>query len=235
MGRSIYMYNTHWLVVFNRSAGTYRLLVPKSYRYSSMETGGIYHRNIMEPFAYLSVLTSIVLALGITRLLSGIGRLLQNRHQVRIYWVHLLWTLNVFLFLVLNWWILFRWSSQHEWSFFLFLFVLLSPTVAYLLTVLLMPDPFEDGLDLKHHFLDNHRWFFTLAALLPIIDAMDTLLKGWEHFMAQGPLYIITILLLFALNVAAIRIHRERFHAFFAIFFLVYILAFIAINLRVLG
>jgi hypothetical protein len=189
----------------------------------------------MDPFAYLSVLTSIVLALGIMRLLSGVGRLLQNRHQVRIYWVHLLWTLNVFLFLVLNWWILFRWSSQHEWSFFLFLFVLLSPTVAYLLTVLLMPDPFEDGLDLKQHFFDNHRWFFTLAAFLPIIDAMDTLLKGWGHFIAQGPLYIITIVLLFALNVVAISIHRERFHVFFAIFFLVYILAFIAINLRVLG
>ena len=115
----------------------------------------------MDAFSYLSVLTSIVLALGITRLLTGLGRLLQARSRVRIYWVHLLWTLNVFLFLVLNWWILFRWSTQHEWSFFLFLFVLLSPTVAFLLTVLLMPDPFEEGFDPKQHFYNNHRWFFS--------------------------------------------------------------------------
>ena len=189
----------------------------------------------MEPFAYLSVLTSIVLALGITRLLSGLGRVLQSRGRVHIYWVHLLWALNVFLFLVLNWWILFRWHVQQEWSFFLFLFVLLSPTIAFLLAVLLMPDPFEDGLDLKQHFYNNQRWFFTLGALLPIIDALDTLLKGWAHFTAQGPLYALTILLLFALNVAAARIRHERFQAFFAIFFLVYLLAFIAINLRVLG
>jgi hypothetical protein len=142
---------------------------------------------------------------------------------------------NVFLFLVLNWWILFRWNSQPEWSFFLFLFVLFSPTIAYLLTVLLVPDPFEDGLDLKQHFYSNHGWFFVLAALLPIIDSVDTLLKGRDHFLAQGSLYIITILLLLGLNVIAACIRRELFHAFFAIFFLIYILAFIAINLRLLG
>lgn len=189
----------------------------------------------MDPFSYLSVLTSIVLALGITRLLSGVGRLLQGRDQVRIYWVHLLWMLNVFLFLVLNWWILFRWNSQREWSFFLFLFVLLSPTIAYLLTVLLVPEPLEEGLDLREHFYNNHRWFFTLAALLPIIDSVDTLLKGRLHFLAQGPLYVITILLLFGLNVIAARIRYESFHIFFSLFFLVYILTFIAINLRMLG
>jgi hypothetical protein len=44
----------------------------------------------MDPFSYLSVLTSIVLALGITRILSGLGRLEQTRGRVRIYWVHLL-------------------------------------------------------------------------------------------------------------------------------------------------
>jgi hypothetical protein len=189
----------------------------------------------MDPFSYLSVLTSIVLALGITRLLTGLGRLLQGRNQVHLYWVHLLWTLNVFLFLVLNWWILFRWHTQQQWSFFLFLFVLLSPTVAYLLTALLMPDPLEEGFDSKGHFYNNHRWFFTLAALLPLIDAVDTWLKGPAHFRAQGLLYILTILLLFTLNVVAAIDRHERFHAFFAIFFLVYIVVFITINLRVLG
>jgi hypothetical protein len=172
----------------------------------------------MDPFSYLSVLTSIVLALGITRLLTGFGRLLQSRGKVQIYWIHLLWMFNVFLFLVLNWWILFRWSSQPQWSFFLFLFVLFSPTIAYLLTVLLVPEPFEEGLNLREHFYANHRWLFTLAALLPIIDFADTLLKGWIHFLAQGPLYIITIPLLFTMNVIAARNRQEFFHAFFAIF-----------------
>jgi hypothetical protein len=189
----------------------------------------------MNTFAYLSVLTSIILALGITRVLTGIGRLLQFRGHVQLYWVHLLWSLNVFLYLVLNWWILFRWAAQGQWNFFLFLFVLLSPTVAYLLSELLFPIPLEDGVDFKQHFYLNHRWFFVLAALLPLIDAVDTLLKGREHFAAQGPFYVLTILLLFGLNVTAAWTKRERFHEAFSIFFLIYLLIFISVNLLVIG
>ena len=81
--------------------------------------------------------------------------------------------------MALNWWILFRWHTQSEWNFFLFLFILLSPTVEFLLAVLLFPEPLEHGTDFKQHFYSNHRWFFVLAALLPPLDAADTLLKGY--------------------------------------------------------
>ncbi len=189
----------------------------------------------MTAFAYLSVLTSIVLALGLTRVLTGLGRLLQTRGHLRLYWVQLVWSLNLLLYLTLNWWILFRWQGQSEWTFFLFLFILLSPTVTFLMSVLLFPDPLEDGADLRQHFFSNHRWFFILAALLPPIDALDTLLKGWQHFVAQGWLYPVTLLLIFALCVIAALTRRVRYHAAFALFFLVYLLLFISINLRLLN
>jgi hypothetical protein len=188
----------------------------------------------MDPFAYLSVLTSIVLALGITRVLTGLGKLLQARGRVRVYWVHLVWALNVFLYQTLNWWILFRWQRQEQWTFFLFLFVLLSPTVAFLLSMLLFPDVLDDGLELRQQYYENHRWFFVLGALLAPIDAVDTLLKGRAHFIAQGPLYVITLILVLVLNIVAARTRSERFHRFFAIFFLIYLLTFIGINLRLL-
>lgn len=189
----------------------------------------------MDPFSYLSFLTSIVLGLGITHLLTGLGRVLQGRHGVRLYWVHLVWTLNVFLYQVLLWWILFRWNGPREWSFFLFLFLLLSPTITFLLSVLLFPDQVEIGTDFRQHFFTNHRAFFALAAPLPLLDAADTLLKGWEHFQAQGMIYPVTILLLFGLNVLASRTRSERFHAGYAVFFMLYLLFFITINLRVLS
>jgi hypothetical protein len=80
----------------------------------------------------------------------------------------------------------------------------------------LLPEPLEAGTDLKQVFYQNHRWFFSLAALLPPIDAIDTLLKGPAHFAAQGPLYIVTIALLFVLCVIAAATKRERFHEAFA-------------------
>jgi hypothetical protein len=189
----------------------------------------------MDPFSYLSVLTSIVLALGITRILGGLGRLLQTRGRVRIYWVHLLWALNLFLYLVLNWWILFRWQTQSGWTFFLFLFVLISPTIGFLLSVLLFPDEINAGSDLKLHYYQNHRSFFLLAALLFPVDAIDTLLKGWDHFLNQGTVYVLTLTLLCGLCLVAAITKNERYHAIFSVFFLFYLLVFITINLRVLA
>jgi hypothetical protein len=154
---------------------------------------------------------------------------------MRLYWVHHVWGLNVLLFMVLNWWILFRWSSQSEWTFFIFLFLLLSPTISFLLSVLLFPEPIEDGIDMKQHFYANRRWFFILASLLAPIDALDTLFKGWDHFVAQGPLYIVTLLIVFILSLIGAFTDSEKYHSSFAIFFLAYLLAFIGINLRVLA
>jgi len=189
----------------------------------------------MTPFQYVAPLTSIVIALGITRILTGLGRTFQMRGSIRTYWVYTLWTGNVFLWLLLNWWILYRWRNHESWTFFLFLFVLLSPVIAFLPSVLLLPDSLEIGSDLKRRFYQNSHWSFALAALLPPIDALDTLLKGTAHFQAQGPIYVVTIALLFVLCVIGAVTKSERFHAAFAVFFLFYIMLFITINLRVLA
>jgi hypothetical protein len=58
--------------------------------------------------------------------------------------------------------------------------------------------------------------------------------KGWAHFAAQGPLYVATLLVLFALSVTGAAIRRERFHRGLGLFFLVYMPVFISINRRVL-
>jgi hypothetical protein len=171
----------------------------------------------MGPFEYIALLASIVIALGITRIFTGIGRILQLRNEVKIYWVHLLWVGNVFLWLLLNWWILYRWRTFDVWTFFLFIFVLISPIIAFLLSVLLLPEPIESGISLKSYFYNNAKWFFSLAALV-----------------SQGPIYVITIVLIFILCVIGSRTKSELYHAAFAIFFLVYILIFISINLQIL-
>jgi len=41
------------------------------------------------------------------------------------------------VYLVIAWWIFYRWRDQQPWNFYLFLFVLISPTVLYLASLLL--------------------------------------------------------------------------------------------------
>src|SRR5438876_12277213 len=91
----------------------------------------------MDAFSYLSVLISIILALGMTRVLAGVGEMLQARSRRRLYWVHAVWVVNLFLYLLVAWWIFYRWRNQQPGTFFLFIFVLISPTILYLVSILL--------------------------------------------------------------------------------------------------
>src|SRR5881396_210669 len=143
----------------------------------------------MSPFEYLSVLISIVLALGMTRVLAGVGEMLQASSHRQIYWVHVLWIVNLFLFLVVAWWIFYRWRNQQPWTFFLFVFVLLSPTILYLAALVLFSreGSVDESVNYKIHFYANHRVFFILMALFGPVDVVDTLLKGVPHFLEQGP------------------------------------------------
>jgi hypothetical protein len=176
----------------------------------------------MAAFEYLSVLISIILALGMTRVLGGVGEMLQARSRRRIYWVHAIWIINLFLYMVIAWWIFYRWRNQQPWTFFLFVFVLISPTLLYLASLLLFPR--EGDVDLavnyKTHYYANHRAFFVLFALFTPVDFVDSLLKGISHFLALGPQYLVSNLLyIVGLTTAAIT-RNQRYHEFYAIFFL---------------
>ena len=166
----------------------------------------------MDPFSYLSVLISIILALGMTRVLAGVGEMLQARSRRRLYWVHAVWVVNLFLYLVVAWWIFYRWRNQQPWTFFLFIFVLISPTILYLASIVLFPpeSSLDDFVNYKTHYYSNHRVFFVLFALL----------EGISHLVALGPLYFISSILFFARLVIAAITRNERYHQCYAIFFL---------------
>ena len=177
----------------------------------------------MNAFEYLSVLISIILALGMTRVLAGVGEMLQARLHRRIYWVHAVWVVNVFLYLVVAWWIFYRWRNQQPWTFFLFIFVLISPTILYLASILLFPpeSDFEESIDYKTHYYANHRAFFVLFAMFTPVDIVDSLLKGIPHFLQLGPQYVVSNSLYFVGLVTAAITRNERYHEFYAVFFLI--------------
>jgi hypothetical protein len=177
----------------------------------------------MGAFEYLSVLISIIIALGMTRVLAGVGEMLQARAQHRIYWVHATWIVNLFVCLVVTWWIFYRWRNQQSWTFYLFVFVLISPTIMYLASMLLFPreGSGDESIDYKAHYYANHRAFFAIFSLFAVIDVADTLLKGIPHFLALGTPYIISSLLYFVGMLTAAITKNERCHEFYAIFFLV--------------
>ena len=177
----------------------------------------------MSAFEYLSVFISIVLALGMTRVLAGVGEMLQARIHRRIYWVHVIWTFNLFIYLVVAWWIFYRWRNQQEWTFLLFVFVLISPTVLYLASMLLFPrdGTADESVDYKTHYYANHRAFFAIFSIFTVVDIADTLLKGILALSRVRKTIRHQQCALFHRDGDGAITQNERYHQFYAIFFLV--------------
>jgi hypothetical protein len=127
----------------------------------------------MSPFEHLSVLISIIIGLGIARLLSRVSLLVQAHRRVRLYWLSLLWTVLVFTVQVEWWWASFEFRQQMEWNFFFFLFVLLSPVTLYLAATLVLPE-IKDGksYNLRDYYFRTRQWLFLFLALGTALDAI---------------------------------------------------------------
>ncbi len=129
----------------------------------------------MTPFEHLSVLISIILGLGIAQLLTNVHALAQASGRVRVYWLSVIWTILIFVAQVEWWWSSFRFQDLplETWSFFYFLFVLLSPVTLYLAAAFVLPSVgSEQGCDLREHYYRTRGWFFLMAALGPALDAV---------------------------------------------------------------
>jgi hypothetical protein len=60
---------------------------------------------LLSTFEFVSVLMSIVVGLGITRLLAAVSSLIEHRSSIRFDFVSLAWTVNVLQYLLIYWWV----------------------------------------------------------------------------------------------------------------------------------
>ena len=137
-------------------------------------------RRSVDAFAYLSVLLSIIIGLGLTQLLTATGRLIRHRDRVRVHWLPLLWAALLFLIYIQAWWAMYGLRLRHDWTFPAFGIVLAQMATLYLMAAVALPELIdEDGVDLGYYFDSHHRWFFAffLATLL-ISITKDIILTG---------------------------------------------------------
>ncbi len=180
----------------------------------------------MEMFNYVMVLASVIIGLGVTHLLQGVGAIVQHPHRERTYWVHLIWIAAIFLRAIFWWWFEFRLSKTAEWTFTLYLFVIAYAVLIYLWCALLSPRDLADYDGFKDYFYSRRQWFFGLLLVGQAVDVADTLLKGLGHFRSLGPSYPIGIGVLSLLTLIAMRTRSERYHGAFAVFAVVYLVAY---------
>lgn len=178
-------------------------------------------------FPHIRIVMGMVIGLGVTRLLSGVARIVQHPKQYQLYPVHLAWVASVLLMLVHFWWWEFGLYQIENWTFGKYLFLIVYAISLFLLCALLFPDSMQDYRSYEDYFYSRRAWFFGLLAATYLLDVVDTLLKGEAHFARFGNEYLFRTPVFVALCIAAILVRNRYFHMVFIVLTLIYQVSFI--------
>ncbi|RWR06915.1 hypothetical protein [Paenirhodobacter populi] len=164
-----------------------------------------------EDFAHIRIIIGMVLGLSLARLVNGLTRFVQHPGSNRIYAVHLGWVIFLLISIVHFWWYEFHLSRIREWTFPIYLFLVVYTMIFAALTALLFPDQMKDYKGFEDYFESRKRWFFGLLAILFVMDVGDTLIKGSDYFRALGVEYLVRQAAFVLLSVSAMFIANKRF------------------------
>ncbi len=175
----------------------------------------------MTLFEYVTVAISIVLALGVMRLLDGLRFAVLPERR---YWTHFLWIATKLLNHALYWWGMWALRDLFSWNFGSFLWVLLFPAALYLQSTSLVTTNPSEITSWRDHFYSIRRWFFAINILLvPYAATTTAVLLGVPLFhVSRVPLALVLVL-----NVLGVVSARPRLHlAIAVIVFLAQVLGF---------
>jgi hypothetical protein len=154
----------------------------------------------MDAFSYLVTFIGLIPALALTRVLGGLADLVQHHVRPaagRVRWsgLFVLWALSLVLYNAYEWWLIYGWRRNAPFSFWLFAFLLVKPSLLLFAARLFMPDieP-EAEIDLDAHYFSVVRWLVPLISIYVLLDIPDTLFHGREHFERLGGIRYILVL-----------------------------------------
>jgi hypothetical protein len=168
------------------------------------------------------MLMSMIISLSIAHLLKGVARIIEHPSRKKIYWVHLLWVVYLFMLITDFWWWEVKLKKVPEWNYGYYIFIVLYIICFYISSSLLFPDDLQEYDGYKSYFYSRKQWFFGLLGLLFVLDIGDTLIKGKTYYASLGNEYPVRIALHFILCLAAIKIRQQRFHEILVIAFIAY-------------
>ncbi len=178
-------------------------------------------------FDYFAVLISVILGLALIHPLRGLAKLIQMRHGIKPYWVHIVWTINVIIFVLAIWWGMFWWRGLQELSAQWFIFLVTYAILQFLWAAMLYPPEFTRSMDFQDYFFSNRRWFFGIQLAVVLTDIPETLVKGADHLRAVPKEYPFLISSLIAISIVAMVSSRRSVQGLLAIAWLLVTLGYL--------
>ena len=181
----------------------------------------------MPAFEHLSVLVSIVVGMSMSQVLFGFGQLVRRRGSHKMDPLYILSNVIILLVLVDSWWAAFSWHDVPDWSYRRTWFVMLNPLLVTMTAQLLPPDWEEKPVDFHKTYYRNHRLIFGLLTFYPLIDMLDSGLKGAAHFGSLGAGYPVTCTAMAILCAVAALVKRRELQIICLVGVLLIVLSFV--------
>lgn len=122
----------------------------------------------MDLFEFLMILLSLIVGLGLAEILTGFGRMLRERRENQLSWIHSTLAAAVFLGLLQTFWESWGLRSVTEWTFPAMLLMLASPILLLTIAHILFPTRLEQA-NLKEYYFENPRLPWRLAAATVVV------------------------------------------------------------------
>jgi len=143
----------------------------------------------MDTFRWVAVGLSMILGLGVTRLLTSAVTVFRSRHHVDIHWIPFVWAASIFVLQVQFWWAVIELAQLVDvWTLPAFLLLLSIPLLLFAAAAMVLPlNELDEGENLLLEFYRDGRWgllcLAAYAALAAIIDYY--LFDVWEPTSAD--------------------------------------------------
>ena len=137
----------------------------------------------------------VLITMGVGNIIVGLAVLVDKRTPVKADSVHTSWVLLLLLIHFNMFWHVLDILGIEEWKFYEFLYIVAGAMLVFFATHVLLPDPSSaDAGDLRAHYFNISRQFFSFLALLQVwILGVDLLLgKG---FTSAGIFNVIALVL----------------------------------------
>ena len=188
----------------------------------------------MSQFEYVAVLTSIIVGLALTQILREVGQMVTAKDGPRRYWVHLVWTLYLFLLIGMFWWWEFRLGTI-DWSLGLYIVVIIYATLLFFVSLVIQPSDTQGITSYKDYFFSNRHWIFGLLIVIWVWDFVDTYSKGADHFASLSTEYVVYNSSQIVGCAIGIKTTNERYHEIFSVAWIIYFVTWMYRNFFIIS
>ena len=120
-----------------------------------------------DQFEYLTVLVSIILALGMSEVMICWDRIIQHRDRIHFSWLHAFWTVFVLFMMIQFWWGFWNFRIITQWLLIDLLGIVTQTTLLVVGAILLIPSRhFTEEVNLEQIYFDNCRPFFLVYGVM---------------------------------------------------------------------